>query len=216
MKGNGQLLQRVLQSWQNGRQDPPNIQQMVSMAERIVQQVERMNRLIGEMFDMARLRNQVFELHMQENVDLQALVRQVVEVSTPLDREIHLHTDGQSIIGRYDPDRIEQVLHNLLSNAVKYSPPEKPIQVRVQQNGDEAIVSVQDEGSGIAEEDLAHIFDRFYRTRHSRRGKAEGLGLGLYIAREIVEQQGGRIWCESQQGEGSIFFFSLPIQHVES
>lgn len=214
IKGNGQLLQRVLHGWQNGRQDPPNIQQMLSMAERIVQQVERMNRLIGEMFDIAHLRNEVFDLHMQENVDLQALVKQVVEVSTPLDREIHLRTDGQNIVGRYDPDRIEQVLHNLLSNAIKYSPPERPIQVMVQQDGNEAVVSVQDEGSGIAEEDQARIFDRFFRTRRSRKGKADGLGLGLYIAREIVEQQGGRMWCESQPGEGSTFFFSLPIQRV--
>ena len=212
MKGNAQLLQRMVQRRQNGQPEDPDLQQEVAMTRQIVHQTERMNRLIGEMFDVARLRNQAFELHQVENVDLVALVRHMVETYTVPNREIRLDADGQKALGRYDPDRIEQVLQNLLSNAIKYSPPEKPVLVTVQLHENEVVIAVKDEGEGIAEDDLAHIFDRFYRTEHSRNGKVEGLGLGLYIAYGIVEQQGGHMWCESQPGKGSTFFCSFPLQ----
>ncbi len=97
---------------------------------------------------------------------------------------------------------------NLLSNAFKYSTAETPVDVRVEREGDDALVTVEDRGSGIAEDVQAHIFDRYYRVRGD--GKAEGLGLGLYIARFIVEAHGGRIWCESEVGKGSRFSFTLP------
>jgi two-component system, chemotaxis family, CheB/CheR fusion protein len=210
LKGNAQLLQRMLQRGQDGEQERPTRQREMTLTRQIVHQVERMNRLIGEMFDAARLRGQAV-LHLEEHVDLMALIQRVIDAYGVQGREIYLHADGQQLLGTYDPDRIEQVLHNLLSNALKYSPAEKPVQITVQQNAREVVVAVQDEGRGIDEEDQAHIFDRFYRTEHARRGKADGLGLGLYIVHEIIKQHGGRMWLKSHLGDGSTFFFSLPL-----
>jgi two-component system CheB/CheR fusion protein len=212
VKGHAQLLQRALQRRQKAQPDDARLPQELAMTEQIAHQTERMNRLLGELLDTAHLRNQAFDLHLVEQVDLIALVQRVVETYPLQGREVRLHLDEQLALGRYDPDRLEQVLHNLLSNALKYSPPEAPVEVRVQKQAHEVVVSVKDEGEGMSEEDLAHIFERFYRADHSRHEKVEGLGLGLYIAYEIVKQQGGRMWCESTLGQGSTFCFALPLQ----
>jgi two-component system phosphate regulon sensor histidine kinase PhoR len=108
-----------------------------------------------------------------------------------------------------DPSRLERILTNLISNALKYSPPEAEVVVRAERVDSCLQVSVVDRGIGIAPEDLPHLFERFYRTRGSR--KAEGLGLGLYITRMLVEAHGGRIWAESELGKGSTFSFTLPL-----
>ncbi|MEM3485653.1 MAG: sensor histidine kinase, partial [Candidatus Methanomethyliaceae archaeon] len=103
--------------------------------------------------------------------------------------------------------RIRQVLGNLLSNALRYSPSGSTITVSVRRQGNEVWVSVQDQGPGIPEEDLPHIFERFYKADKSR---AEGgTGLGLAIAKEIVQAHGGRIWVENRGG--ARFTFALPV-----
>ncbi|MDA8216407.1 MAG: ATP-binding protein, partial [Dehalococcoidales bacterium] len=106
-----------------------------------------------------------------------------------------------------DANRLERVLTNLLSNALKYS--EDTIRVTVGADADELTVAVADKGRGIAKEDLPHLFDRFYRVGQSRR--MEGLGLGLYITKMLVEAHGGRIWVDSEVGKGSTFSFTLPL-----
>ncbi len=85
------------------------------------------------------------------------------------------------------------------------------VQLQTDKTPNEVIVAVHDKGYGIQEEEQAHIFDRFYRGQNSKETKREGLGLGLYIAYEIIKQQGGRMWLESKPGVGSIFYFSLPL-----
>jgi len=107
-----------------------------------------------------------------------------------------------------DPDRLERIMTNLLSNAVKYSPPGTPVLVRARRHGAQVEVSVSDQGYGIAPEDQVRLFERFYRVKTTR---AEGVGLGLYITRILVEAHGGRIGVESTVGEGSTFTFTLPI-----
>ncbi len=107
-----------------------------------------------------------------------------------------------------DEARLERVLLNLLSNAQKYSAPETPIYLRVRQ-GSELTVAVIDQGLGIHPDDLPHLFERFYRARSERR--AEGIGLGLYITRLLVEAHGGQIEVESALGKGSTFRFTLPM-----
>lgn len=107
-----------------------------------------------------------------------------------------------------DPARLERILMNLISNALKYSPAETAVLLRAEQTASEVTVSIVDRGVGIASEDLPHIFERFYRPRAGRR--AEGLGLGLYITKMLVEAHGGRIWVESELGRGSTFCFTLP------
>ena len=111
-----------------------------------------------------------------------------------------------------DPLRIEQVLRNLLDNAVKYSPQGGMIVVRGEAQEKRAIVSVADQGMGIAPEHLNRLFEKFFRVESVAGQHVVGSGLGLPIARTIVEGHGGHIWAESRLGEGSTFYFTLPLE----
>jgi len=111
-----------------------------------------------------------------------------------------------------DPERTRQVLHNILDNAVKYSPDGGLIVVRGEVGLSEVIISVADQGVGIAPEDLNRLFDKYFRVK-SRSGRpVPGTGLGLPIAQTIVQKQGGRIWAESQLGKGTTLYFTLPLE----
>jgi two-component system phosphate regulon sensor histidine kinase PhoR len=108
-----------------------------------------------------------------------------------------------------DVRRVEQVLVNLMHNAIKFTAPGGRITLGARLDGDRVVVSVADTGTGIAEEDLERIFERFYKTDKSR--GSTGTGLGLAIARHIVEAHGGVLWADSVEGKGSTFYFSLPL-----
>ena len=111
-----------------------------------------------------------------------------------------------------DPRKLRQILINLIGNALQYTPQDGQVTVRAVQVGNEVQVSVTDTGVGIANEHLAHIFDRFYRVDKSRSRAGGGSGIGLTIARFLVEAHGGRIWAESPgPGKGSAFTFTLPV-----
>lgn len=105
-------------------------------------------------------------------------------------------------------DRLDRILTNLVSNALKYSPEAAPVLVRAESADREVRVSVADSGVGIPPEELPHVFDRYYRAKGA--GESEGLGLGLFIAKALVEAHGGRIWVMSNPDEGSTFTFTLP------
>lgn len=109
-----------------------------------------------------------------------------------------------------DPQRIAQVLGNLVSNALRHTPPGGVVTLAVRAGPSEALFEVRDTGTGIAPEDLPRIFDRFYRADPSRARASGGAGLGLAIARRIVEAHGGRIWAESTPGQGTTVRFTLP------
>jgi signal transduction histidine kinase len=111
-----------------------------------------------------------------------------------------------------DPDRIVQVLRNLLDNAVKYSPQGGLIVVRGEVHKDEVVVSVADQGVGLTPEHLNRLFEKFFRAKSSLGRHVVGSGLGLPISRTIVESHGGRIWAESQTGEGTTLYFTLPLE----
>ena len=110
-----------------------------------------------------------------------------------------------------DRDRIAEVITNLLDNADKYSPPKGDIYVEVSADQSEVTLSIRDTGTGVAEDDLIRIFDKFYRTDGSDSQHAYGYGLGLYVCRQLVEAQGGRIWAENYPDGGLMFSFSLPV-----
>ncbi len=110
-----------------------------------------------------------------------------------------------------DPDRIGQVLQNLLCNALAHTPRGGTVAVRARPMGNEVEVAVSDTGSGISAEHLPHVFERFYRVDPSRSRSTGGTGIGLAIAKQLVEAHGGRIWAESEIGKGSTFHFTLPV-----
>jgi len=111
-----------------------------------------------------------------------------------------------------DPNRTAQVLRNLLDNAVKYSPSGGLVVVKGEAKDDEVVISVADQGIGIAPEHLNRLFEKFFRVESGLGRHVVGSGLGLPISRTIVESQGGRIWAESQPGQGSTFYFTLPLK----
>jgi signal transduction histidine kinase len=112
-----------------------------------------------------------------------------------------------------DKERIGQVLSNLVSNAIKYSPVSADINVTSSASDGNVTFWVQDRGIGIPEEDQHKVFERFYRVSGPQSNSFPGLGLGLYIAYEIINRQGGKIWVESEKGKGSTFCFSLPFDY---
>ena len=111
-----------------------------------------------------------------------------------------------------DPDRLAQALTNLVSNAVKYSPAGGTVTIATRNDGDEVVLSVRDEGIGIAPDDLSRIFDRFERVETGTAGRIPGTGLGLYIVREIVNLHDGRLHVESAPNDGSTFSIALPAR----
>jgi signal transduction histidine kinase len=110
-----------------------------------------------------------------------------------------------------DHERLAQVLTNLLENAIKYSPHGGDIEIRVGQDGNQVVFSVRDHGIGIPQDQVKHIFERFYRAGNVSSEHYGGLGLGLHISREIIQRHEGQIWVESREGEGSTFSFCLPL-----
>jgi len=171
-------------------------------------QILRMDGLIHQFLDAIRLQQARIELD-RKDVDLGALAREVGGRVAPSVVPVLQVTAPAPVVGRWDPARLEHVIAHLLLNAFKFGRG-KPIHVRVERDGDLALLSVQDEGIGIAREDQERIFRRFERAVGIR--QYGGLGLGLWIAREFVEAHGGKIRVESAAGKGSTFTVELPIE----
>jgi two-component system, chemotaxis family, CheB/CheR fusion protein len=207
--GNTQLVERHIRRQEAGEES----EAVVRLLDSIIHQVHRLSRFIDEMVDITRIGANVLELHNKENVDIVAMVHQVLEeYGDTAGHPLKLEAGEEAITGNWDQARLEQVLNNLVTNAIKYSPSGKPVVIGVERQSGEVIVWVKDEGRGISEEDQQHIFDRFYRTHNDDDEHVDGLGLGLYIAHGIIVQQNGRMWVESKPGDGSTFYFSLPCQ----
>jgi signal transduction histidine kinase len=177
--------------------------------------VNTLNRMISDLADVSQIETKRLEVA-RRPIELDVLVREVVErqrVMSPA-RVINLQVGSSIPKVNADPIRIEQVLGNLLVNALKYSDPETAVEVQVRTVDDEVRVLVTNGGVGISAEELPKLFDRFYRSASARAGSARGLGLGLYIAKGLMEAHRGRIWAESRPGE-TTFQFALPVMRTE-
>jgi PAS domain S-box-containing protein len=174
-------------------------------------QIDRMSRLILELLDVSRIETGRLEIR-REPIPWAHFVRDVVHRhhTAVSDRRFHLSVPDDYKVVNGDRDRLEQVLGNLLENAVKYSPEGSDVTVTVDDKGDALVTAVSDRGIGIPADELAQVFERFHRGRHVSSTNYGGLGLGLYITKQIVERHGGTIWVESKEGHGTSFFFSLP------
>ena len=110
-----------------------------------------------------------------------------------------------------DKDRLGQVITNFLSNAIKYTPDSQEILVKTVATSNHVTLAVQDFGLGIAKENQPHVFERFYRVAEATKQTSPGLGIGLYLSREIIRRHAGSIWVKSEKGKGSTFGFTLPL-----
>jgi PAS domain S-box-containing protein len=173
----------------------------------IRQASERLARLIDDLLSVARIESGRLAVR-AEPVDIGVVIDEVV-ASYAGDRAVSVDLDGCPA-ALADRDKFVQIITNLVSNAVKYSAPGIPISISARAEGSAVHVSVSDQGIGMDEEELAHLFERFYRSERSEVRSEAGTGLGLYITRSLVELQGGQIWASSTPGEGSTFVFTLP------
>ncbi len=183
-------------------------------AKVIYDEAGRMHRMVLDLLDLARLDAGTADLKRGE-VDLSALLNGVAEKFAPQARtaqvEIRVEAGGSPVLTG-DGDRLSQVFTNLVDNALKYTPAGGRITLRTAQAGQSVRVEVADTGAGIPAEAQAHVFDRFYRADPSRRGGGQqGAGLGLAIAKEIVQAHGGTISVRSTPGQGSTFAVHLPL-----
>lgn len=178
---------------------------------RIKDQANRLSELINDLLDVSRIETGKLKLN-KEKFKISELVKDTVESIQPSTsvHTISLMVDRDEIVNA-DRYRIYQVLVNLLTNAIKYSGKGKEIVVRIAKDKRQVVVSIQDFGIGIKKEQQKRIFERLYQVNDPEEKTYPGLGLGLYISKEIIDRHNGQIWVESKKGEGSTFSFSLPI-----
>ena len=181
-------------------------------------ETERMMRMITDLLNLSRMDQNRLGLE-KEFINMNELVLHIVSrfemvlQSEPYrDKNYRILTDitQRDLWVELDQDKITQVLDNIINNAIKYSPDGGRIIVRLMETHTDIIVSVSDEGLGIARKDIPHLFDRFYRVDKARSRAMGGSGLGLAIAQEVVQLHGGKIWVNSIENKGSTFFVSLP------
>lgn len=202
MRLNGQLL---LKRWEK-KPETVTTESFFQFIHQNDKNVSKLVRLVDDMLDISRIRTGRIALR-KEVFDICELTKEVVhrtQASTP--SEVNLFPCA-STTGNWDKLRIEQVITNLMSNAVRYGA-NRPVMTKVESKNGSVLISVKDNGIGIPKEILGTIFNRYERGPS---GDIQGLGLGLYISRHIVESHGGRIWAESSVGTGSTFFVELPI-----
>jgi signal transduction histidine kinase len=178
----------------------------------IDEETDRLSELIENLLDMSQIEAGALRIQ-PEPTQLRPIVRDAVEEAQRLTGAHWFIVDLPAELPRVmaDPRRIRQVLQNLLVNAIKYSPQGGQITVSCEVEPDEVIVSVADQGEGIPPEYLDKVFERFFQVDATATRRLGSSGLGLAIARGIVQAHGGRIWAESTVGQGSVFRFALPL-----
>jgi PAS domain S-box-containing protein len=211
------------------------IQEMLYNAMR---QISMLNRLVNDLIDISRIQANKLELHMRVRpCDLTAIVQEVIQNQRHINpaRSIHLSMKGsqqrsaanlpvpigkeETLLPLYaDPDRIGQVMTNYIINALKYSPADQAVEVRLQAEDGKAQVSVRDYGPGLSDEEQKYVWERFRQIERieTQSDTGAGLGLGLYISRSIIERHNGEVGVKSTPGEGSTFWFTLPLAPIDA
>lgn len=186
-----------------------NQREMVMLAN---EQTERLTRLVQGVLNVARIESRQMPLTPQAFDPGLVLERNLEQWRTCDTEHTWVGPDVPNLPSAWgDPDRVTEVVMNLFDNAFKYSREGSTIHVDAQVLGERLVVSVGDEGNGIAADELEKIFDKFHRVERGDARESYGYGLGLYISRKLIEAMGGELWAESQVGRGSTFYFSLPL-----
>jgi signal transduction histidine kinase len=193
---------------------PLNDQQRraLSMMQRAT---ESMTNLITALLETIRVESTANVIY--EPCQVNDLIRRAIEDLRPLseakNHKIKYEPPDESLLLMGDPSRLNSVMSNLLSNAIKFTKPEGEISIGVKWDDDQATISISDNGPGIPEDEISRVFEHLFRGRinvEDPDNPIEGTGLGLALAKTVIEQHGGDIWVESEEGKGSTFSFSLP------
>jgi signal transduction histidine kinase len=208
-------LSMYLQSMERrAAQKLPVEEEMLAKARR---QVARLAKLVEDLLDVSRMESKRAQLFLAR-VSLDELAAQVVADFRAHARthELVFHRSQTGAVVMADRPRLEQVLVNLLQNAIKYSPAGGVVEVRVEARGKEARLSVKDSGIGVPPEEQAKLFQRFFRAGNASSRNFSGLGIGLYVSREIIQRHGGSFEVTSEVGKGSTFTFLIPLAERDS
>lgn len=207
IKGHAQILRRRL-----SHQQPVDVDALSRGLERLEAGATRLSALINDLLDVANIQIGGGTTLARSAVDLVLVTRRVADDQGVASErhEIHVESNRPEIIGFWDPVRIDRVLSNLMSNALKYSPEGGIVRVILTRDDGHAIIRVSDNGIGIPAADLPYIFDRFRRAENVA-GRIAGTGIGLAAVQRIVRQHGGTIEVESEEGQGSTFIVTLPV-----
>jgi signal transduction histidine kinase len=204
--GNAQLLQR------RARREGGFKERELRSIDVIVDQAGRLNKLIAALLDISRIETGHLSIE-RTPIDVGALARRVVaEIQPILDQHSVAYAGpDEPLIVAGDELRLEQVLQNLIGNAIKYSPNGGPVLVRAERRSPHACISVVDRGMGIPASALPGMFSRFYRASNVNPQHISGLGVGLYVVKEIIALHGGQVTVISHEGAGSTFTVCLPL-----
>lgn len=201
-------IQGYLEGLKEGMIDPTK-----QVFETLHQQSLVLNRLVNDLRDVNRAKAGKLNLDKKLLVLEDIISREIKALKAKAEEnevELSQNLKGPNLL-EADPERISQVVRNLIDNAITHTPKGGEINIESRTTSGEVVTTVSDDGAGIPEEDLPHIFDRFYRVDKSRSRGTGGTGLGLTIAKEIIESHGGRITAKSREGKGSTFEFTLPL-----
>jgi signal transduction histidine kinase/PAS domain-containing protein len=224
MHGSLQLAECKVKRLVSSEALPPDEMQrfapILALLERARNQIGIQDRLVNDLLDASRVQAHTLQL-LVKPCNLTSIIQQAVDDQRQISpaRTIYLETPAGENVPIYgDADRLMQVVTNYLTNALKYSSADRPVEVRLRVEGQTAQVSVRDEGPGLPATEHERIWERFYRVPglevHS--GSGGGLGVGLFVCRTIIERHGGQVGVESRPGEGSTFWFTLPLATLRS
>lgn len=194
------------------RKDELDKDKIISIIEKTDRSLARIDGLVNDMLDISRITSGKLTLN-KEKVDLNDLLIEAIERFQPQFEEAtagKIHYTPAKAIGHFDILRIDQVISNLLSNALKYGKGSR-VEIELKSDQNKAQFLVRDYGMGIPEDFKNKLFERFERAISAN--EVSGLGLGLFIVREIIEAHEGRIWVESELGKGTTFFVELPLSN---
>jgi two-component system, OmpR family, sensor histidine kinase KdpD len=197
-------------------QKSPNPAQERELLTIINEEADRLNRLVGEAAEMARLDAGEVELKLEPHPIRSVIDAALSQCSLALgDRTVNIRVAENLPRVRADLARVREALVHLIENANRYSPPDQPITITAEASGDFVVTSVADRGAGIEDPEQSLIFEKFYRGK-DQRYSVQGTGMGLPIAKAIIEAHGGSISLTSQRGHGSVFSFTLPIDRTRA
>jgi two-component system, OmpR family, sensor histidine kinase MtrB len=194
--------------------DPTRTEGRADVVQIVSRQVDHLERMIGDLLETSRVEAGHVDLRL-ENVDAGSLAAEVLAPfrSAAPTHVFELTMPERPVIVHCDPLRVMQVLNNLVSNAVKYSPEGGLVRISLRSEAGDALLSVEDEGIGISTDEQARLFEPFRRSGRAKASAIPGVGLGLFVARRIVEAHNGRLDVHSRPGAGSTFFVRLPLTH---
>lgn len=208
LKLHAQNMQRNIKKGDPTVFNPENV---VKLVDHVDKQVNRLTRLVEDMLDISRLNTGKLKL-IKEDVYLGEIVKEIAERfkshSEAMGSKIVVEIK-KNVMGKWDRVRLEQVIENLLTNSMKYGN-KKPISIKIETQGSDAVLSISDQGIGISKDAQLRIFDKFERAISS--SEVSGLGLGLFISHQIVAAHNGALSVESEEGKGATFVMRLPVQ----